>query len=319
MALQNMGIPSVDLADFVHGDAEKQSNFVHALGAAYEDIGFVAVRNHLIAPDTVDMLYSQVKAFFELPADTKKKYEVVELAGQRGYTSFGREHAKGSNAGDLKEFWHFGQEVQGDDPIATEYPANIFTDELPDFNHIGLKAYRDLEETGKYMLRALAIHLGLDEMYFDQKIHHGNSILRPIHYPPITSEPQSAVRAGQHEDINLITLLIGASADGLEVLNKKGEWVAVTALPDHIVVNVGDMLQRLTNGKLKSTTHRVINPPREKWGTSRYSIPFFLHPRSEMRLDCLPSCIPSGEQAKWAPISAGEFLDERLSEIGLKK
>lgn len=319
MALQDMGIPSVDLADFIHGDAEKKSNFVQALGAAYEDIGFVAVRNHLIATDTVDKLYQQVQAFFELPEATKKKYEVVELAGQRGYTSFGREHAKGSNAGDLKEFWHFGQEVQGEDPIAEEYPANIFTDELPEFNHIGLKAYRDLEETGKYMLRALAIHLGLEETYFDQKIHHGNSILRPIHYPPITSEPQSAVRAGQHEDINLITLLIGASADGLEVLNKSGEWVAVTALPDHIVVNVGDMLQRLTNGKLKSTTHRVVNPPREKWGTSRYSIPFFLHPRSEMRLDCLPSCIASGETAKWTPISAGEFLDQRLAEIGLKK
>ena len=319
MEMHDMGIPSVDLADFIHGNAEKKTAFVKALGAAYEDIGFVAVRNHLIDQATVNELYEQVQAFFELPEDTKKKYEVVELAGQRGYTSFGREHAKGSNAGDLKEFWHFGQEVSGDDPIAAEYPANIFTDELPAFNHIGLKAYRDLEETGKYMLRALAIHLGLDEKYFDQKIHHGNSILRPIHYPPITSEPQSAVRAGQHEDINLITLLIGASADGLEVLNKKGEWVAVTALPDHIVVNVGDMLQRLTNGKLKSTTHRVVNPPREKWGTSRFSIPFFLHPRSEMRLDCLPSCIPAGESAKWAPISAGEFLEERLAEIGLKK
>jgi isopenicillin N synthase-like dioxygenase len=127
------------------------------------------------------------------------------------------------------------------------------------------------------------------------------------------------VRAGQHEDINLITLLIGASADGLEVLNKQNEWVAVTALPDHIVVNVGDMLQRLTNGKLKSTTHRVVNPPREKWGSSRFSIPFFLHPRSEMRLDCLPSCVGDGEQPHWEPISAGEFLDERLAEIGLKK
>ncbi|MFM9004955.1 MAG: isopenicillin N synthase family dioxygenase, partial [Flavobacteriales bacterium] len=166
---------------------------------------------------------------------------------------------------------------------------------------------------------AIALYLGLDEFYFDNKIKNGNSILRPIHYPPITSEPKSAVRAGQHEDINLITLLIGASADGLEVLNKKNEWVAVTALPDHIVVNVCDILQRLTNGKLKSTTHTVVNPPREKWGSSRFSIPFFLHPRSEMRLDCLTSCVPTGEKPHWEPISAGEFLDERLSEIGLKK
>jgi isopenicillin N synthase-like dioxygenase len=169
------------------------------------------------------------------------------------------------------------------------------------------------------MLRAIALYLNLDEYYFDDKIHHGNSILRPIHYPPITSEPQSAVRAGQHEDINLITLLIGASAEGLQVLNKMNEWVDVTALPHHIVVNVGDMLQRLTNGKLKSTTHRVINPPKEKWDTPRYSIPFFLHPRSEMRLDCLAGCIAEGETAKWSGISAGEYLDQRLAEIGLKK
>jgi isopenicillin N synthase-like dioxygenase len=319
MSLHEMGIPSVDLNDFIHGNEEQKKNFVAKLGNAYEGIGFVAVKNHLIEVSTVERLYNEVKAFFDLPEDTKKKYEVVELAGQRGYTSFGREHAKGSNAGDLKEFWHFGQEVIDGDSIKSEYPANIFTDELPGFNEVGIQAYRDLESTGKFMLRAIALHLGLDEFYFDDKIKNGNSILRPIHYPPITSEPKSAVRAGQHEDINLITLLIGASADGLEVLNKQNEWVAVTALPDHIVVNVGDMLQRLTNGKLKSTTHRVVNPPREKWGSSRFSIPFFLHPRSEMRLDCLPSCVGDGEQPHWEPISAGEFLDERLAEIGLKK
>lgn len=319
MSLQEMGIPSVDLAMFTHGTPEQKQKFVADLGKAYEDIGFVAVKNHLIDEHTVDTLYKEVKAFYDLPDDIKKKYEDPVIAGQRGYTSFGREHAKGSNAGDLKEFWHFGQEVEGDDPIKSEYPKNIYVDELPEFNRVGLKAYRDLELTGKYMLRAIAIYLGLDEFYFDDKIKNGNSILRPIHYPPITSEPKSAVRAGQHEDINLITLLIGASADGLEVLNKKNEWVAVTALPDHIVVNVGDMLQRHTNGKLKSTTHRVVNPPREKWGTSRYSIPFFLHPRSSMKLDCLPSCVPAGEKAKWEPITAGEFLDERLAEIGLKK
>jgi isopenicillin N synthase-like dioxygenase len=319
MSLHEMGIPSVDLSDFIHGDAEKKAQFVKALGEAYETIGFVAVKNHLIDEPTVDKLYTQVQKFFELPADIKKKYEVEGLAGQRGYTSFGKEHAKGSNAGDLKEFWHFGQYVSGDDPIKKEYPDNVTVSDLPEFNEVGEKAYKALENTGKYMLRAIALFLGLEETYFDAKIHHGNSILRPIHYPPITSEPQSAVRAGQHEDINLITLLIGASADGLEVLNKKNEWVAVTALPDHIVVNVGDMLQRHTNGRLKSTTHRVVNPPREKWATPRYSIPFFLHPRSEMSLECLPSCIPAGTEALWSPITAGEFLDERLAEIGLKK
>jgi len=319
MSLHKIGIPSVDLADFIHGTAEQKKQFVEALGKAYEDIGFVAVKNHLIDPSTVSELYSEVQRFYALPEETKKKYEIAGLAGQRGYTSFGREHAKDSNAGDLKEFWHFGQYVTDGDLIKQEYPDNVNVDELPHFNEIGKKAYQDLEKSGRYMLRAIALYLGLDETYFDSKIHNGNSILRPIHYPPITSEPKSAVRAGQHEDINLITLLIGASAEGLEVLNKQDEWVAVTALPDHIVVNVGDMLQRHTNNKLKSTTHRVVNPPREKWNNPRYSIPFFLHPRSDMRLDCLASCIPAGESAKWAPISAGEFLDERLAEIGLKK
>lgn len=313
------GIPNVDLADFLSGDPKRKAQFVQQLGDAYSTIGFVAVRNHLVPEDVVNELYKQVKGFFELPEAVKKQYEDPGLAGQRGYTSFGREHAKDSNAGDLKEFWHFGQEVEGDDPIRSEYPDNIAVKELPAFNEVGLHAYKLLEKTGKEMLRAIALYLRLNENYFDDKIKNGNSILRPIHYPPITSEPKSAVRAGQHEDINLITLLIGASAEGLEILTKQGEWVAVTALPDHIVVNVGDMLQRLTNNQLRSTTHRVVNPPREKWNSSRYSIPFFLHPRSNMRLDCLPECVPAGESAKYPPISAGEYLDERLVEIGLKK
>lgn len=314
-----MGIPSVDLADFLSGDPARKSKFVDALGAAYSDIGFVALKNHLLSEELVEHLYKEVQDFFSLDEAKKRAYEIEGLAGQRGYVSFGKEHAKDSNAGDLKEFWHFGQVVEGDDPIKSEYPENVIVSELPEFNEVGIKAYKKLEETGKEMLRAIALFLGIDENYFDEKIKHGNSILRPIHYPPITSEPKSAVRAGQHEDINLITLLIGASADGLQVLNKKNEWVAVTALPDHIVVNVGDMLQRLTNNKLKSTTHRVVNPPREQWGTSRFSIPFFLHPRSEMRLDCLPSCVEAGETPDFEPISAGEYLEERLIEIGLLK
>lgn len=314
-----MGIPSVDLADFLSGDASKKAHFVEQLGKAYTGIGFVALKNHLLSEKLVEDLYKEVQSFFNLDEATKKSYEVPGLAGQRGYVSFGKEHAKDSNAGDLKEFWHFGQEVADNDPIKSEYPENVIVSELPNFNKVGMEAYQRLEDTGREVLRAIALFLGLDENYFDQNIKHGNSILRPIHYPPITSEPKSAVRAGQHEDINLITLLIGASADGLEVLNKQNEWVAVTALPDHIVVNVGDMLQRLTNNKLKSTTHRVVNPPREKWGTSRFSIPFFLHPRSEMRLDCLPSCVEEGKKPDFEPISAGKYLEERLIEIGLLK
>ena len=314
-----MGIPSVDLADFLSGDAERKAKFVAELGEAYTTIGFVAVKNHLVKDDTVNTLYAEVKRFFDLPIETKLKYEVEGLAGQRGYTSFGKEHAKDSNAGDLKEFWHFGQEVTEGANLEEEYPDNVLVDELPVFNQIGLQAYRELENTGRAMLRAIAIFLGLEENYFDQHILNGNSILRPIHYPPITSEPKSAVRAGQHEDINLITLLIGASAEGLQVLNKQGEWKDVTALPDHIVVNVGDMLQRLTNNKLRSTTHRVVNPPREKWNTSRFSIPFFLHPVSQMRLDCLKECVSAETPPAYEPISAGQYLNERLAEIGLKK
>lgn len=313
------GIPSVNLHDFLSDDENKKQAFVKALGSAYENIGFVAIKGHFLSDELSSNLYKQVQAFFNLNEETKLKYEIKGLAGQRGYTSFGKEHAKGSSAGDLKEFWHFGQYVEDDDPVKEEYPNNVNVKELPAFTAVGKETYQTLEKTGRYMLRAIALHLGLEETYFDNKIHNGNSILRPIHYPPITSEPKNAVRAGQHEDINLITLLMGASADGLQVLNKQGEWISVTALPDQLVVNVGDMLQRLTNGKLRSTTHRVVNPTREKWGTSRFSIPFFLHPRSEMRLDCLESCIDENNPKQFENCSAGEYLDERLREIGLKK
>lgn len=312
-------IPAVDLNDFINGNAEQRENFVQKLGKAFEEIGFVAVKNHGLNAELEKNLYAEVKKFFELDETTKRKYEIEGLAGQRGYTSFGKEHAKGKSEGDLKEFWHFGQEVTDSDPIKNEYPDNVWVGELPEFNKIGMEAYRTLENSGKNLLKAIALYLGLEETYFDDKIKNGNSILRPIHYGPIKAEPKNAVRAGEHEDINLITLLMGASADGLEILNKKGEWVAVTALPGQLVVNVGDMLQRLTNMKLKSTTHRVVNPPKEQWGSSRYSIPFFLHPRSDMRLDCLESCIDDQHPMQFTPISAGEYLDERLREIGLKK
>ncbi len=315
----NAGIPSVDLKAFLSGDAAEKAAFVQQLGKAYEDIGFVAVKGHFLSDQLSSQLYDQVKQFYALSVETKERYEVPELAGQRGYTSFGKEHAKGRTVGDLKEFWQFGQWVEDGDPVKAEYPDNVPVKELPDFNVLGKESYQRLEETGKYMLRAIALYLGLDEFYFDDKIHNGNSILRAIHYPPITNEPQSAVRAAEHEDINLITLLMGASAEGLEVLNKQNQWVGITALPEQLVVNVGDMLQRLTNNKLKSTTHRVVNPPKEKWGTSRYSIPFFLHPKSAMKLDCLPECITSTNPLHYEPITAGDYLDERLREIGLKK
>ena len=312
-------IPSVDLADFTEGNKETKAAFVKELGKAFEEIGFVAVKNHGLNDALCAELYAQVKGFFTLSKEEKEAYEIEGLAGQRGYVSFGKEHAKNKNEGDLKEFWHFGQTVEDNDPIKEEYPDNVQVNELPKFNTVGREVYQKLEATGRDMLRAIALHLNLDENYFDAKIHNGNSILRPIHYPPITHEPKDAVRAAEHEDINLITLLMGASADGLQVLNKSGEWISVTALPDQIVVNVGDMLQRLTNNKLKSTTHRVVNPPREKWDTSRYSIPFFLHPRSEVSLNCLPSCISESNPKNFSDITAGEYLEQRIIELGLKK
>ena len=314
-----MGIPVVDLADFLSGDPKRKQSFVQQLGKAYEDVGFVAVKNHGIPDDLIADLYKYVQQFFSLPSDTKRKYEVPGLAGQRGYTSFGKEHAKGSDAPDLKEFFQYGQKVDDNDPIQKEYPENVSVNDISQFNPTFQKAYRAFEKSGKALLQAIALYLGLDEHYFDEHIHNGNSILRAIHYPPITSEPKSAIRAEQHEDINLITLLVGASADGLQILTKQDEWVGVTSLPEQIVVNVGDMLQRLTNNRLKSTTHRVVNPPREMWHTSRFSIPFFLHPKSKMNLACLEGCIDNQHPKAYSDATAGEYLDERLREIGLKK
>ncbi len=317
MAMNN--IPSVDLADFLSEDPKRKEKFVNEIGKAYEEIGFVALKNHFLSDNLVDNLYKEVKSFFDLPVETKKNYEIEGLAGQRGYISFGKEHAKGKKEGDLKEFWHFGQEPSEDAKLSEEYPENVQVEELPDFNKIGMEAYRMLEKTGIYVLRALALYIGLEEHYFDHWASNGNSILRPIHYPPITEEPKGAVRAGAHGDINLITLLMGASTGGLQVLRKDGEWIDAVPQEDELVINVGDMLERHTNNKLRSTIHRVTNPPKDQWEKPRYSIPFFMHPRSDMRLDCLEECIDEDNPKQYEDITAGEFLHQRLVEIGLLK
>jgi isopenicillin N synthase-like dioxygenase len=312
-----MSIPSVDLSDFLSGNAVKKNDFVQSLGKAYEEIGFVAVKNHGISDDLIADLYKYVQQFFSLPLEQKKNYEIKGLAGQRGYTSFGKEHAKGSEAPDLKEFFQYGQ-IARDNFKDDIYPDNVSVKEIDHFDRTFAEAYRAFENSGTALLQAIALYLDLDENYFDEYVFNGNSILRSIHYPPITTEPVSAIRAEQHEDINLITLLVGASADGLEILSKQDEWVPVTSLPEQIVVNVGDMLQRLTNNKLRSTTHRVVNPARQFWHTSRFSIPFFLHPKTSMSLRCLDNCIDSDHPKLYDDITAGEYLDERLREIGLK-
>jgi isopenicillin N synthase-like dioxygenase len=315
-------VPSLDLADFTGGDPIKREKFVADLGAAYNNIGFVAIRNHYLTDDLSARLYDVIKRFFALPDSAKQRYEIEGLAGQRGYIGKGKEHAKGRNTGDLKEFYHVGQEVLDGDPIKKEYPDNIWPSELPEFESVALEVYQRLERTGVQMLKAIALYLQLPENYFDQRVKHGNSILRPIHYFPIENPdavPADAVRAAEHGDINLITLLMGASADGLQVLRRDGKWIPITALPEQLVVNVGDMLERLTNKKLKSTIHRVVNPPRSQMNKPRYSIPFFMHPRSEMSLAALPGCVDEANPKMWDDITAGDFLNQRLREIGLKK
>ena len=312
-------IPSVNLVDFLSSDKSKKQQFIDKIGYAYENIGFVALKGHFLDDKLVENLYTEIKNFFDLPLETKEKYEIPGIGGQRGYVSFGKESAKGKKEADLKEFWHFGQYVDSDSKYAKEYPENVTVNELAKFNEVGKETYQMLEKTAKYVLRSLALHLGLDEIYFDKYIKNGNSILRPIHYPPIKTEPKGAERAAAHGDINLITLLMGAQGKGLQVQNHEGEWIDAMAEPDEIMINVGDMLSRHSNKKLKSTIHRVVNPPKEMWGTSRYSIPFFMHPVSDMKLDVLENCIDTENPKQFDDITAGEFLDQRLKELGLKK
>lgn len=320
--MSTVNIPRLDLETYINGTAEQRKQFSDAIGQAFNETGFVTITNHGLSKELIDKLYEQVKALFALPEATKQQYEIPELAGQRGYTGKNKETAKGFKVPDLKEFWQIGQTVAEDSPLKAEYPDNLIVKELPEFNTTTREVYQKLERAGIYLLRAIAVYLGLDENYFDDKVEEGNSILRTLHYFPILdpdSLPADAVRAGAHEDINLITLLIGASADGLELLTRENEWFPVKAYGEDLVVNVGDMLQRLTNNKLKSTTHRVVNPPREQMKNSRFSVPFFMHPKPDMDLTSLESCIDAEHPKAYSDMTAGEYLDERLREIGLKK
>ena len=320
--MSTVNIPRLDLAAYLNGGAPGKKEFSDAIGRAFTETGFVTITNHGLGKELADELYTNVKALFALPGGVKAKYEIPGLAGQRGYTSRQKETAKGFSVPDLKEFWQVGQTVTDDDMLKKLYPENIEVHELPTFKTTTNEVYKKLELIGRYLLEAISVYLNLPVNYFDDQVDNGNSILRTLHYFPIENPdalPDDAVRAGAHEDINLITLLIGASADGLEVLTRDNEWYPVKAYGEDLVVNVGDMLQRLTNNKLKSTTHRVVNPPQGLMKHSRYSVPFFLHPKSGMDLSCLPSCIDNEHPKAYDDITAGEYLDERLREIGLKK
>ena len=313
-------IPTLDIRRFTApSSSSDRAAFVAELGAAYREWGFAGIRNHGIPQAQIDEAYETFKAFFALPEATKKKYHVAGGGGARGYTPFGVETAKGAKYSDLKEFWHIGREIADDSPYRGDMPANAWPEEVPQFERVGYGLYQSLDALGSQVLSALALHIGLDADYFADKTDSGNSILRPIHYPPITADDIPNVRAGAHEDINLITLLVGASAAGLEVLSKQGQWVPFTSDADTIVVNIGDMLQRLTNHVYPSTTHRVVNPPGELARQPRYSVPFFLHPNPDFMIDVLPSCVTADNPRRYPQaISAQGYLEERLREIRLK-
>ncbi len=307
-------IPTLDIRRF---ESDRDA-FVAELGAAYREWGFAGIRGHGIGQSVIGGAYDVFKRFFALPLSVKMQYHIRGQGGARGYTPFGIETAKDAQFPDLKEFWHIGRELPADSPYADVMPPNIWPSEIPEFQRIGYGLYQALDELGSQVLSALALHIDLPADFFADKTNVGNSILRPIHYPPITADDIPNVRAGAHEDINFITLLVGASAAGLEVKSQQGEWVPFTSDADTIVVNIGDMLQRLSNHVYPSTTHRVVNPPGDAAREPRYSTPFFLHPNPDYLIRTLPNCIDVNNPDRYPePITAHDYLMERLREIKL--
>lgn len=307
-------VPTLDIRRY---DTDRD-NFVRELGEAYEKFGFCGISGHGLSQELLDGAYDVFQRFFALPDDVKRRYHIAGGGGARGYTPFKVETAKDSQHPDLKEFWHVGREIPRDSRHADVMPPNLWPTEVEGFREFGYGLYEALDQLGVRVLRALALYINLPEHWFDDKIDQGNSILRPIHYPPIETADIPNVRAGAHEDINFITLLIGASAAGLELLGKDGKWLPVTTQGDAIVVNIGDMLQRLTNHVYPSTTHRVVNPQGDDARKPRYSIPFFLHPNPDFLIETLPSCItPDNPNRYPEPITAHEYLMQRLREIRL--
>lgn len=263
----------------------------------------------------VDLAYDLIHEFFNLPLEVKNKYHLENGGGQRGYTPFKREHAKDNPNPDLKEFWHVGRELSSKSPYLNIYAPNFWPVEILEFKKVLMELWNAMDAASTLLLEAIGKGLDAPEGYFRELVRDGNSILRTIHYPPTDGEDTTnSIRAAAHEDINLITMLVGATASGLELLDKDGSWLPVNSMPGQIVVDSGDMMARLTNEVLGATTHRVVNPMND--GSERYSMPFFVHPHANASLRCLPSCVGPGE--KYPDITANEFLDQRLKEIGLK-
>ncbi len=307
-------VPVLSLEDFDGGSGR----FPTALGRAWRDTGFVGIRDHGISDELIEQAYTVFRQFFALPTEIKQQYHRPGIGGARGYTGFGVEQARDHDVPDLKEFWHVGRELRSDNPFPDILLPNVWPAEIPAFKPAALALYQALDALGARLLSALALDIGLNADWFADKINRGNSILRPIHYPPIRDAVPGAVRAARHEDINLITLLIGSREQGLEILSRDGQWVPVSTLPGTIVVNVGDMLQRLTNHVYPSTTHRVVNPAGQAARQARYSIPFFLHPNPEFLIQTLPQCRGEDRPDRYPePITANDYLQQRLREIKL--
>jgi isopenicillin N synthase-like dioxygenase len=325
MTTSDASIPEIDL----RGTERAPETGACALRRAFEEVGFVGVRGHDVPDATIRRALETARALFALPDEVKRRYEVAGGAGQRGYTRVGVETAKGCSRPDRKEFWHVGREVARDHPLAHALQPNLWPEEVAGFREAQLALFEALERLGVRLLAAIARSLALPETWFESRVDVGNSILRAIHYPPVDGAAAKAAskgttgsdaRAAAHEDINLITLLVGSEEPGLEILRRDGRWVPVTSLAGTIVVNVGDMLQRLTNARLVSTTHRVVDPPPPWNRRSRHSIPFFLHFNPDALIRTLPTCIDAQHPDRFpTPIMAHDFLQERLREIGLKK
>jgi isopenicillin N synthase-like dioxygenase len=299
-------------------DADRDPTaFAQKLGRSFEDYGFAIIADHGIPDELIQRAEEKAKAFFALPEETKRKYLIEGSGGARGYTPFGIETAKGAKAHDLKEFWHVGRDLPEGHKFRDHMPDNLWPSEVPGFKETFQEIFATFDRTGLKILKAIARYLKIDENYFEDAVHEGNSVLRALHYPPQTEPTGEHIRAGAHEDINAITLLLGADEAGLELQTRDGRWIPVSPKPGELVINIGDMLQRLTNGRLRSTSHRVVNPTPDRASKARYSMPFFLHFRSDFLIEALPETIPAGEQPKWPPITANDYLQERLREIKL--
>ena len=311
MASMTDHIASLSLTD------ASSDTFARALGVSFESYGFAIVRNHDIPQALIETAAAQAKLFFALPDAAKRTYTAAGTGGARGYTAFGVETAKGLTAHDLKEFWHVGRELPAGHPYRDVMPDNIWPQGLAEFRATMLELFNAFDVAGAKVLAAVARFLGVDADYFADTISDGNSVLRLLHYPPVEAAVGASIRAGAHEDINTITLLLGAEEAGLQLRTRDGRWIPVSPRPGELVINIGDMLQRLTNGRLRSTSHRVVNPAPERASKARYSMPFFLHFRPDFLIEALPGTVADGEQPKWPPITAHDYLLERLREIKL--